>query len=132
MDEAGSSAGRSEPGKIKLSSGSRKDSSSITSGGDQDKHLTTAATNSHIVKHFGPLFEEYRQRKVEMRIELLGPEVHTPFTQLPVMKTKSEPLISATASRKAIDVSSPMLKLGLVELKSNDFANSIIDESQSN
>jgi len=119
-------AGRSEPGKVKAGS-SRKDSSSIASGGEPEKH-TGSTANSHVIKHFGPLFEEYRQRKVEMRVELLGPAIHIPFTQLPALKSvKTEP---GSGPRKAVDITTPKLNLGHLDLKSNDFANSIIDESQ--
>ncbi len=126
--------GRSEPEKGKAGGGSsRKDSSSVASGAE-DRQTGTGGTtaNSHVNKYFGPLFEEYRQKKVEMRVELLGPAIHTPFSQLPVMKGSKALELQASTSRKAVDIAgSGRLKLGLIELKSNDFANSIIDESQS-
>lgn len=128
LDAEVSSVGRSEPGKFKANSSSRRDSSSIASGGVEEKQPGSMA-NSHVTKYFGPLFEEYRQKKVEMRVELLGSAIHTPFTQLPVMKGGPGASASTAASRKAFDISTPKLRIE-GELKSNDFANSIIDESQ--
>eukprot|EP00826_Nyctotherus_ovalis_P049671 TRINITY_DN601_c0_g1_i1.p5 TRINITY_DN601_c0_g1~~TRINITY_DN601_c0_g1_i1.p5 ORF type:complete len:215 (-),score=71.98 TRINITY_DN601_c0_g1_i1:18-662(-) len=117
------SVGISEPGK---GNGSRKGGSSVTSGGEQEK-IPGSIANSHVVKHFGPLFEEYRRLKGEMKFALLGPAVHIPFGQAPVMKGEAKN--PTPGSRKAVDIGGPNLKLGALELKTNDFANSIIDLS---
>lgn len=70
-----------------------------------------------------------------MRIELLGPATHIPFTQImPAMaRVKSEPQTQASAvgSRKAVDITTPKLNLANIELKSNAYADSIIGESLS-
>lgn len=121
------SAGMSEPEKER---GSRKGGSSVTSGGEQEK-VPGSITNTHVAKHFGPLFEEYRRVKGEMKFALLGPAVHIPFGQAPVMKGDTKPCAPASNSRKALDIGTEKLHLGAVELKSNNLANSIIDESQS-
>jgi len=123
-DSDKNSVGISEPGK---GNGSRKGGSSVTSGGEQDK-MPGSIANSHVVKHFGPLFEEYRRLKGEMKFALLGPAIHIPFGQAPVMK--GEPKNPTPGSRKAVDIGAPNLNMGALELKTNDFANSIIDQSQ--
>jgi hypothetical protein len=118
------SVGISEPGK---GGGSKKGGSSVTSNGEQDKTPGSIA-NSRVIKHFGPLFEEYRRLKGEMKFALLGPAVHIPFGQAPVMKGESK--VPTPGSRKAVDIGGSNLNLGALELKTNDFANSIIDQSQ--
>jgi hypothetical protein len=123
MDGDCSSVGKSEPDKNKTSS--RRDSSSVASGGDTDKHAS-AASNPHVMKLFGPFFEEYRQRKVEQRIGVYGPAVHQPFAQQPVMKSGFAP-----SPRKAVDLPVPKFTAASLDLKSNDLANAIIDESLS-
>ena len=65
------SIGKSEPGR---KAGTRsKNGSSMTSGSDQEKPLGSIA-NSHVIKYFGPLFEQYRKLKSDMEFSLLGPK----------------------------------------------------------
>ena len=117
------STGISEPGRSVGSS--RKTGSSVNSTGDQDH--SSSVSNSHIAKHFGPLFEEYRRIKAEMRFSLLGPAVHIPFGSGPTIKS-TESKKETPISRKAVNLGNA--NLAAVELKTNDFANSIIDKSQ--
>jgi len=124
-DSDKNSAGISEPEKER---GSRKGGSSVTSGGEQEKAPGSIA-NSHIVKHFGPLFEEYRRIKGEMKFALLGPAVHIPFGQAPVMKGDAKSIPIPSNTRKALDITTGKLNFGDIQLKSNNFANAIIDES---
>jgi hypothetical protein len=124
-DSDKNSAGISEPEKDR---GSRKGGSSVGSGGEQEK-IPGSIANSHVVKHFGPLFEEYRRVKGEMKFALLGPAVHVPFGQAPVMKGNSKSTSITPSTRKALDITTGKLNFGDIELKSNNFANAIIDES---
>ena len=130
MDNDNGSIGRSEPDKSRGGT-SRRENSSVASWGDIEKQSNTTS-NSSVVKHFGPLFEDYRQKKAEMKIELLGPAVYAPFSQVPIMKgTEMASPSQNSISRRALDFSGPVINLKPVGLMSNDFANSIIDESQS-
>lgn len=122
------SVGLSEPERARESS-NRKNNSSAASGSEPEKSSESIA-NSYVVKYFGPLFEEYRRLKADMKFALLGSAVHVPFGQVPVMKGSEKPPATVPGSRKALLLPASKLLLGAVELKSNDFANSIIDESQ--
>lgn len=101
---------------------SRQSNSSVLSWGDQEKYTGTSV-NSSAMKYFGPLFEEYRQKKAEMKLELLGPSV--PFAQVPLRNPNELPA-NPLVQRKAVHID-----LKPLEILSNDFANSIIDGTQS-
>lgn len=95
---------------------SRKSSSSAVSSECQEKHSAVASSPS-VGKYFGPLFEEYRQKKAEMKLELLGPCV--PFIQVPTKESKEE--AANSLGEKKVEVG----------LMSGEFNNSANDGTQS-
>jgi len=119
------SIGLSEPDRTRESS-HHISGSSIASGNEQEKS-SESIVNSYVVKYFGPLFEEYRRLKGDMKFELLGPAAHIPFGKVAIINRNEKAPVIPSGSRKALDLPTNKLPLAAVELKSNDFANSIID-----
>jgi len=101
---------------------SHKSNSSVFLKDEQEKS-SWSISNSNVIKYFGPFFEEYRLRKAEMKIELLGPCI--PFVQ-PQLKYPNE-----SSSNLLVDEKDIFIHLKPLEIPSNDTANSIIDGTQS-